>query len=79
MKISQINNYINPKATGYVAVAGYALAMISGISKNKAIKKIYKPSALFALAATAVHLGQVEYNHHKWKSEKKAENDPKQL
>ena len=63
----KINSIITPKTTGYTATAGLGLSIYSAVSKNKAIRKSHKPIAYITAALTAIHIGLVEYYHHKYK------------
>ena len=76
MKIQpiQVNNYLTPKITGYAATTGIVLSIISGISKNKNLKKTHKPLAYISALLTALHVGLIEYNHYKWKKNNKVNN-----
>lgn len=39
MKISPINQFVTPKSTGYSATIALGMATLSGVSKNKSLKK----------------------------------------
>lgn len=62
-----IKSYITPKTTGYAAAAALGLAVWSGVSKNKTLRRQHKPFAFAAAAFTALHAGLIEYYHHKHK------------
>lgn len=47
---------INSKNTGYLATSGVALALVSGITKNKSFKKSHKYIALATSALIALHI-----------------------
>jgi len=47
------------KNTGYVAVAGLALATATSFSKNKTVHKSHKTFAVIALAAMLAHIFKV--------------------
>lgn len=66
----RINNVSTPKTTGYAATVSLGLATASGISKNKCFRKVHKPFAYVTAALTFLHLGVVEYYHHKFKNGK---------
>ena len=72
MKISPISNnrYITPKTTGYAAASGIALCVISGMSKNRTLRKTHKLLAGLSVLFTAIHVGLIEYNHYIWKTSK---------
>lgn len=63
----KINSIITPKTTGYAATAGLGLSIYSAVSKNKGIRKSHKPIAYITAGLTAIHIGLVEYYHHKYK------------
>ena len=68
MKVSTIiSNYITPQNTGYTALTGMGVALVSGYSSNRIIKKAHKPAAIVSFIATIIHLVQIEYNHNKYK------------
>ena len=69
MKVSPIskNSIITPKTTGYSATVGLGLSIASGISKNKSFRKAHKPIAYISGALTLLHIGLIEYYHHKYK------------
>ncbi len=67
MKVDSINRYINPRTTGYSALAGFALTAATGMGKNKQFKRMHKPLFWISAAATAIHIGQIEYMKHKFK------------
>ena len=69
MKVSSVqrNSIITPKTTGYAATTALGLAVWSGVSKNKTLKKQHKALAYIAAVLTAVHWGLVEYLHAKYK------------
>ena len=66
----KINGIITPKTTGYAATVSLGLATVSGISKNKTFRKAHKPLAYVTAALTVLHLGLIEYYHHKFKNNK---------
>ena len=68
MNIEKIQAYINPKTTGYTAIAGLGLTAASAYGKNKYIKKAHKPFAFITALAAIVHVGQIEYYKHKFKT-----------
>ena len=78
MKIQSIteNKYITPKTTGYGALTALGVATVSGISKNKTLRKLHKPSAITTAILSLAHLALIEYYHYKWKN---ASSSPKQL
>ncbi len=66
-----INKFVTPKTTGYAAATAIGLSFISGVSKNKLLKKYHKPMAYASIVLTTTHIGLVEYNHYKWKNLRK--------
>ena len=67
MKVSSISTIITPTTTGYTAAAGIGLTILSGISKNKTLKKTHKPLSIFSAFATILHIGLIEYYHYKYR------------
>ena len=67
MKIQSVNKIITPKSTGYAATVGLGLSVWSGISKNKTLRKKHKPLAYITAGLTAIHIGLIEFYHHKYK------------
>ena len=69
MEIQSIvmNKIVTPKTTGYAATAGLGLSVWSGISKNRNYRKQHKPLAYITAVLTAIHIGLIEYYHHKYK------------
>ncbi len=67
MKIDKIQSYITPKTTGYASAIGLGLSAMSGIYKNKTLKKAHKPLALVTAGLTILHIGLIEYYHYKYK------------
>ena len=69
MKVEKIfnNSIITPKTTGYTAATGLCLSVLSGVCKNKTVKKAHKPLAWMTAAATLFHIAQTEYLGHKYK------------
>ena len=61
MNIDKIQTYITPKTTGYTAAAGLGVTVISGITKNKSVRKMHKPFAFITALFTLVHIGLIEY------------------
>lgn len=69
MKVSPVRqqSILTPKTTGYAATAGLALSVMSGVSRNKSFRKMHTPMAYLTAALTAIHIGLIEYYHHKYK------------
>ena len=70
MKVSPINNIVTPKTTGYAAASGLCLTALSGCSNNKYLRKSHKAFAIATAIITAIHIGQIEYYHLKYKQNK---------
>lgn len=68
MKVNSVlQNYITPKNTGIAATTALGISVMSGISRNRPVKKLHKPSAYLAAIFTVLHIGILEYYHHKYK------------
>ena len=67
MKVEKIQQYITPKTTGYGATVGFCLTAISGMSKNKTIRKTHKHFAWITAGLTALHIGLIEYYNYKFR------------
>jgi len=69
MQVNKVQqSLITPKTTGYTAATAISLALASGITKNKSLKKIHTFSAWVAGLSTLIHIVQIEYLHHKYKT-----------
>ena len=71
-KVQKIeNNYkkplLTPKNTGYVAAVGFLMTTATAFSKNQPIRKSHKILACLTGLLTLLHIGLVEYLHHKYK------------
>ena len=58
---------ITPKSTGYAAAGAIGLCTIRAFSKSKSITKTHKILGFIATGLTLLHIGCVEYLHHKYK------------
>lgn len=58
---------LNPKNTGYAAAGAIAIASIRAFNKTKPIVKSHKIIGYVAGALTLLHIGVVEFLHHKYK------------
>ena len=65
----QSNRFITPKTTGYASAVCMGTAIVSGISKNRTIRKTHKPSAYIGAILTVLHIGLIEYYHSKFKKQ----------
>ena len=70
-KIDKTQNYkkpfLTPKNTGYAAAGAIGLCAIRAFSKSKPVTKTHKILGLIATCLTLLHIGCVEYLHHKYK------------
>lgn len=60
-------NILTPKNTGYAATAALAFTTIRAFSNSKSIKKNHKIWGYITALLTLIHVGVVEYLHHKYK------------
>ena len=68
MEIKKIQSAImTPRVTGYSAVSALGLTMLSRFSKNKNLQKTHRPFAWLTVGLTLLHVGLIEYMHHKYK------------
>lgn len=70
MKVNPVKKHhsiITPRTTGYAATVGLGAAILSGVSKNKSLRKAHKPLAYITALLTAAHIGLIEYLRHKYK------------
>ena len=58
---------LNPKNTGYAAATAIGLTTIRGFSKSKPVAKSHKILGFISAGLTLLHIGCVEYLHHKYK------------
>ncbi|MBE7704018.1 MAG: hypothetical protein E7Z89_08215 [Cyanobacteria bacterium SIG28] len=58
---------LTPKNTGYAATGAILLATTRAFSKSKPVTKTHKLIGYLAGALTLLHIGVVEYLHHKYK------------
>ena len=67
-RVDKVNQQIlTPKNTGYAATAGLVLTTATTFSKNKTIRKTHKYLGYITGFLTLLHIGVVEYLHHKYK------------
>lgn len=73
MKIDSVkpNPIITPKTTGYAATVALGASIISGVTKNKTFRRQHKVLAYLSAVLTALHIGLIEYYHHKFKADRK--------
>lgn len=58
---------LNPKNTGYLAASAICLTAIRSFTNAKPITKSHKILGFISIALTLLHIGCVEYLHHKYK------------
>lgn len=58
---------LTPKNTGYAAAGAILLATARTFISAKPVRKSHKFIGLIATALTLLHIGVVEYLHHKYK------------
>ena len=58
---------LTPKNTGYAAAAGVILTTARAFNKSKPIRKYHKIVGYVTAALTVLHIGLIEYYHHKYK------------
>ena len=71
-KIQKVdNNYkktiLTPKNTGYMAAGALLITTARAFTKSKSITKSHKIFGFLASGLTLLHIGVVEYLHHKYK------------
>ena len=66
-RIQKIDNnsrpFLTPKNTGYAAAGAMLLTCI----RKKPLAKYHKPLGWITAGLTALHIGLIEYYHHKYK------------
>lgn len=60
-------HFLTPKNTGYTAAGAMLLTGVRAFSRKKSVVKSHKLLGYIASALTAVHIGLIEYYHHKYK------------
>ena len=58
---------LTPKNTGYLAAGAMLVTTLRAFSKSKPITKSHKIMGLVTAGLTLLHIGIVEYLHHKYK------------
>lgn len=69
-KIENINNnkqFLTPKNTGYAATVALAATTLRAFNSSKQITKSHKLLGFLSVSLTLLHIGLVEYLHHKYK------------
>ncbi len=64
---TQKKSIINPKTTGYAAAGALIVTTARAFSNKKAITKSHKFWGFITAGLTLLHIGIVEYLHHKYK------------
>ena len=60
-------SFLNPKNTGYAAGAAMLAVSVRAFNKSKPVIKSHKILGYIAASLTLLHIGVVEYLHHKYK------------
>jgi len=58
---------INPKTTGYAAAGAMVITTARAFTSKKPIAKTHKIWGFITAGLTLLHIGLVEYLHHKYK------------
>ncbi len=68
-KINQTQNkpFLTPKNTGYAAAGALIVTTARAFTSKKPIAKSHKIFGYITAALTLLHIGVVEYLHHKYK------------
>jgi len=71
-KVQKIGNYykepiLTPKNTGYLATGALIVTTARAFTKSKSITKSHKLLGFITAGLTLLHVGVVEYLHHKYK------------
>lgn len=64
---TQSKPLLTPKNTGYIAGAAMLVTTARVFTKTKSIAKTHKAWGLVTAGLTLLHVGVVEYLHHKYK------------
>lgn len=59
--------FLTPRNTGYAAAGAMLLTSVRAFSKDKKIIKSHKLLGYITAALTTLHIGLIEYYHHKYK------------
>ena len=68
-KVDQVYKkpFLNPKNTGYAAAGAMIVTTARAFMSSKSVKKSHKTWGFITAALTLLHIGVVEYLHHKYK------------
>ena len=68
-KINQTQNkpFLTPKNTGYAAAGALIITTARAFTTQKNITKTHKAFGFITATLTLLHIGVVEYLHHKYK------------
>ena len=58
---------LTPKNTGYMAAGAMLVTTIRAFTNTKPITKYHKIFGFIAASLTLLHIGLIEYLHHKYK------------
>ena len=61
------NTFLTPKNTGYAAAAAMLLLTARAFTSSKPVVKTHKILGVVTGVLTLLHIGVVEYLHHKYK------------
>ena len=64
---TQKRSIINPKTTGYAAATAMIVTTARAFTNKKPITKSHKTWGFITAGLTLLHIGIVEYLHHKYK------------
>lgn len=64
---TQSRPFLTPQNTGYLAVSAMLVTTARVFTKTKPIAKTHKIWGLVTAGLTLLHIGVVEYLHHKYK------------
>lgn len=64
---TQSRPLLTPKNTGYIAGAAMLVTTARAFTKTKPVTKTHKVWGLVTAGLTLLHIGVVEYLHHKYK------------
>ena len=68
-KINQTQNkpFLTPKSTGYAAAGALIVTTARAFTNKKAVAKSHQFLGCITAGLTLLHIGVVEYLHHKYK------------
>lgn len=66
-KVNQNKPFLTPKNTGYAAAGAMILTTARAFTKQKNVVKTHKILGYITAGLTLLHIGLIEYYHHKYK------------